>query len=282
MKNKFARIEILYARESNIAVIFRRGPTQWLQVLKWNTETDEIISGQWFKGRIYPKKSDLSPCGNYMIYFAAKFQQEQKKYAWTAISKPPFLTAIALWKKQNTFDGGGLFESSHSIYLNHKKENAIPEKDSNIKNLHITLNETQEPQIYDMESVKMKRDGWRWSKEKRSNTNEADIQISKTVDENTAIIHAGNKLKNHLYQWHCYIKHKDKLFRFDEYANIDTNQNQRILLSKDGCIYAIDKIENMKDAKDTKELLDNKHIRLIADLNNNKPYRMEALAEAQE
>lgn len=50
---------------------------------------------------------------------------------------------------------------------------------------------TKFPQVYDMESVKMKRDGWRWSKEKLTNTNEADIEISKIVNENTSIIHAG-------------------------------------------------------------------------------------------
>jgi len=124
----FARIKMLHARKVNTTVIFRRGPSKWVQVLKWNTETDEIVEGQWFNGRIYTEKSDLSPYGNYMIYFAAKFKAEKNEYTWTAISKPPYLTAIALWKKEDTFDGGGLFESTRKISLNHRKEEAKVEK----------------------------------------------------------------------------------------------------------------------------------------------------------
>ena len=57
--------------------------------------------GQWFKGRIYEKRCDLSPDGTKLIYFAQKINTRtlndpKYSYAWTAISRPPYLTALAL------------------------------------------------------------------------------------------------------------------------------------------------------------------------------------------
>jgi hypothetical protein len=53
--------------------------------------------GQWFKGRIYERRCDLAPSGEKLIYFAAKYRSPL--YTWTAVSRPPFLTALLLWPK---------------------------------------------------------------------------------------------------------------------------------------------------------------------------------------
>lgn len=108
-----ARLFMIFARRSPTAVIFRRGPSKWVQLIKWNTATDLFESGQWFNGRIYERRSDLSPDGSLLIYFAQKIsarsmQDAEYTYAWTAISRPPFLTALALWPKGDCWHGGGL------------------------------------------------------------------------------------------------------------------------------------------------------------------------------
>src|SRR5262249_44260463 len=36
---------------------------------------------------------------------------------WTAISKPPYLTALALWNEVGTYGGGGYFEDNHTVCL---------------------------------------------------------------------------------------------------------------------------------------------------------------------
>ncbi len=58
-----ARLFIIVARKSHAAVIFRRGPAKWVQLIKWNTKTDTFEAGQWFHGRIYERRCDLSPDG---------------------------------------------------------------------------------------------------------------------------------------------------------------------------------------------------------------------------
>jgi hypothetical protein len=91
---------VLLARNAGAGVILRRGPTDWWRVTLWDTRRDRFERGQWFRGRMYPDKCDLSPDGKLFIYFAGKFRprEEDKGYGrtWTAVSRPPYLTALAL------------------------------------------------------------------------------------------------------------------------------------------------------------------------------------------
>lgn len=112
------RLYVVLAREANRAVVFRRGPSKWVQLLLWHTDTDEFQEGQWFKGRIYERRSDLSPNGKLLVYFAA--DHKEGYFSWTAVSKPPFLTALALWPKGDCWGGGGLFENETELQLNHR------------------------------------------------------------------------------------------------------------------------------------------------------------------
>lgn len=113
---------VILARDAPIGVIFRRGPTIWTQVIRWNIATDTFDAGQWFKGRIYERRCDLSPSGEKLIYFAAKYYlpdlDSSYRNSWTAISKVPYLTALALWPNMGTYHGGGLFASENEIWLN--------------------------------------------------------------------------------------------------------------------------------------------------------------------
>jgi hypothetical protein len=88
--------------------------------LLWNRKTDEITLGQWFKGTIYELRSDLSPNGKYMIYFAAKRAIGVNPETWTAISITPYLKALALYPNGLTYCGGGLFIGEDTYWLQHR------------------------------------------------------------------------------------------------------------------------------------------------------------------
>ena len=116
------RLYVILAREAPIGVIFRRGPSKRIQVIHWNTTTDIFTPGQWFHGRIRERQCDLSPDGTKMIYFAEKYsahslRDDEYTYSWTAISKPPYLTALALWPCGTSGGGGGLFLSNTEVRL---------------------------------------------------------------------------------------------------------------------------------------------------------------------
>jgi hypothetical protein len=114
------RLYAILARKAPIALVFRRGPSRQVLLTLWHTDTDNFHEGQWLKGRIYERRCDLSPSGKLLIYFAASYKQPY--YSWTAISKPPFLTALALWPKGDGWGGGGLFNSENEILLNHRSD----------------------------------------------------------------------------------------------------------------------------------------------------------------
>ncbi|MGZ3459202.1 MAG: hypothetical protein ACXU86_11955 [Archangium sp.] len=120
----------ILASEAPAAVLLRRGPTDQVELIRWDTAGDTFERGQWFHGRIYERRSDLSPDGTLFIYFAAKHgaQQRASDYTetWTAISRPPWFTALTLWPKGDCWDGGGRFDTEHSrrdgtysLHLNH-------------------------------------------------------------------------------------------------------------------------------------------------------------------
>src|SRR5215207_8893741 len=100
-KTSHCHLFVILARDVNKAVIFRRGPRLWTQLILWDTNTDTFTEGQWFKGTLYLQRCALSPDGSKMIYFAAKHYKKPSistspySDTWTAISRPPYFTALA-------------------------------------------------------------------------------------------------------------------------------------------------------------------------------------------
>ena len=114
-----ARLHVLLASKAPTGVVFRRGPANTVCTLGWNRETDQFELGQWFRGRIYERRADLSADGRYLIYFARGGRRHQEtKGSWTAVSRAPWLHAITLYGKGDCWQGGGLFTSNRRFWLN--------------------------------------------------------------------------------------------------------------------------------------------------------------------
>lgn len=130
--NPSTRIFVLIARKTRVGVIFRRGPSSQVLLIKWNLERDIFETGQWFKGRVYERRCDLSPEGDMLLYFAANWRKPYR--SWSAISRPPFFTALALWPKGDGWGGGGQFLSRDCIELNHRKSEMTLAHDFSLPN----------------------------------------------------------------------------------------------------------------------------------------------------
>jgi len=114
-----ARLHVLLASKSPRAVILRKGPTNAVCSILWDRSNDGFSIGQWLHGRIYERRSDLSPDGKYMIYFArGGGLKSPTKGSWTAISQAPWLRAISLHGNGSCWLGGGLFLSPKKYWLN--------------------------------------------------------------------------------------------------------------------------------------------------------------------
>ncbi|PLP97268.1 hypothetical protein CYJ10_28575 [Cupriavidus pauculus] len=157
-----ARIHILMARDAQTAVVIRRGPTRWTALIGWNRKRDTFEVGQWFNARIFDRRSDLSPDGRFLIYFAlnGKWKSEVKG-AYTAISRAPYLKAETLLAKGDTWHGGGLFVNEKDYWLNDGYGHKVVRDESQARRTK-TYPWPEFPPIghTNLYEVRLQRDGW--------------------------------------------------------------------------------------------------------------------------
>ena len=115
------RLSVFLSRRSPVGVLLRRGPSAWAQLIHWERTSDAFTPGQWFHGRVYERRCDLSPDGRLFVYFAAKHGRRQRDddigEAWTAVSRPPYFTALCLWENAGSWYGGGVFRTDRKLEL---------------------------------------------------------------------------------------------------------------------------------------------------------------------
>lgn len=98
MTPAYARLHVLLARDTRIALVIRHGARRSVCTLLWDREKDTFTLGQWMGGRIDVETCDLSPSGRHFIYAAKKsvpglYSTDQ----WTAVSRTPYLKAVAFY-----------------------------------------------------------------------------------------------------------------------------------------------------------------------------------------
>lgn len=123
------RLAVFLSRRAPVGVILRRGPSAWAQLIHWDRTSDRFTPGQWFRGRVYERRCDLSPDGRLFVYFAAKYGAARRGSrhgvdgvdgvgeTWTAISRPPYFTALALWSNLGAWYGGGVFRGDGTVLI---------------------------------------------------------------------------------------------------------------------------------------------------------------------
>src|SRR6266487_2292851 len=131
-----ARLFVILARKASKGVILRRGLSKWVELILWHTRSDTFDHGQWFHGRIYERACDLSPDGSMFLYFGSKYHLQKWApstqnydpsilYEWTAISKPPYFTALAMWPHTPLESFGGVFLDNRKVVLRGSSERPI-------------------------------------------------------------------------------------------------------------------------------------------------------------
>lgn len=101
------------AAEAPVVAVMRRGPTDWWHLGRWDTERDIFESGAWFRGALYPQKCDLSPDGRWLAYSALKVGPSWPAGSiYEAISRLPWLEALAAWEAGTTYTRGFHFDPS--------------------------------------------------------------------------------------------------------------------------------------------------------------------------
>jgi hypothetical protein len=105
------------ATRAPIVAVLRRGPSDWSHVGKWDVAHGRYQSGAWLRGNLYPQRCDLSPDGRWFCYFTLKGAARWKAGStYVAISRLPWLTALAAWGTCGTWTRGAHFVEDRSIW----------------------------------------------------------------------------------------------------------------------------------------------------------------------
>ncbi|WP_375228033.1 hypothetical protein [Roseobacter sp. S98] len=104
------RLHLFFATENDRAVILRQGPSKQWRMILWHRDTDRFEDGQWLKQKVWPGRCALSPDGANFIYFALDGHWKgPAEGAYSALSQPPYWTALSLFPCGDTWGGGGFF-----------------------------------------------------------------------------------------------------------------------------------------------------------------------------
>ena len=169
-----ARLHVFLAREAPTALILRRGPSKQVCTIGWDRTDDTFQLGQWLKGRIYEHRCDLSPDGRHFLYMASKQQDWNKPdraTAWTAVSRAPYLKAVAFWEQDSTYGGGGQFLGDRLTYRD-DVQSGVLEGPANLS--HPSLPYLWNDIHLEKYHFRLRREGWQKRDARSSDTN-ADL-----------------------------------------------------------------------------------------------------------
>jgi hypothetical protein len=208
-----ARVHPILARKADTAVIIRRGPSKSVCTMLWDRRNDTFKLGQWLRGRIYERRCDMSPDGKHFIYFAMNGKWSSPvKGSWTAISRAPYLKALALWPWGDCWNGGGLFLSDSRFWLNNHWYDEATEVTDTIGSLGKKL--VQEPgcpfdENYGGEcpSVyyhRLQRDGWKLLRKESPSSEGRVVMFEKPLPSGWVLEKSAHASINHPVGSGCY------------------------------------------------------------------------------
>ncbi|MEP7055521.1 MAG: hypothetical protein ABI912_09765 [Actinomycetota bacterium] len=111
------RIFCIPATRAPVLAVIRRGPSNWSHVGVWDIDRPAYEPGSWLRGHIYPQRCDLSPDGRWFSYFAiAGHADWALGTTYIAISRLPWLQALAAWGTAGTWTRGAQFENDRELW----------------------------------------------------------------------------------------------------------------------------------------------------------------------
>jgi hypothetical protein len=105
---------VLTAAAAPVAVVLRRGPSRFAHVVRIDLDAGAVDHGAWLRGRLFPRRSALSPDGRLLGYLAHTARRPPWD-VYVAISRPPWLTALAAWHALTTYCEGCAFGADGSF-----------------------------------------------------------------------------------------------------------------------------------------------------------------------
>ena len=105
------------ATRAPIVAVLRRGPSDWSQVSRWDTAAGSVEPGAWIRANLFPQRCDLSPDGRWFTYFTLRASARWAAGpTYVAVSRLPWLTALAAWGTAGTWTRGIHFTDDPRVF----------------------------------------------------------------------------------------------------------------------------------------------------------------------
>lgn len=93
--------------DARIAVVIQKQPKKWWLLGRWDLINGRYEEGAWFRGTLYPQRCDVSVGGRWFSYFALKYGSQWAAGGnYVAVSRLPWLNALAAWRESGTWSRG--------------------------------------------------------------------------------------------------------------------------------------------------------------------------------
>jgi hypothetical protein len=248
MKKVPARIHVILARKARVAIIIRRGPTRSVCTVAWDLKTDTFKLGQWLRGRIYERRCDLSPDGKHFIYFTLNGKWDSETGgSQTVISKVPYLKAIGLWANGSGWNGGGLFMSDNTFWLNSQwyREQAEMRKPPKMEKLkEFPFKESYGGECPGVYYHRLQRDGWKVVRDETGKGDDYIRVFEKELPKGWVLEKSAHATINHQIGKGCYFDTHRLIHRANgtvlefpgwEWADLD---RYRVVWAEKGMLHA--------------------------------------------
>jgi len=100
-----------------VAAVIQTLPRKWWRLGRWDLVSGKYEEGAWFRGKLFPQRCDVSPDGRWFSYFAFKNDSDWPAGStYNAISRLPWLKALAAWEEYGTWSRGQYFVSNPNVW----------------------------------------------------------------------------------------------------------------------------------------------------------------------
>ncbi|HET7343342.1 MAG TPA: hypothetical protein VFL90_17880, partial [Methylomirabilota bacterium] len=105
------------AARAPVVAVLRRGPSDWTHVGRWDVASGVYEPGAWIRASVYAQRCDISPDGRWLCTMTLKGRARWPLgMTYVAISRLPWLTALAAWSTQGTWSRGAHFVEDPAVW----------------------------------------------------------------------------------------------------------------------------------------------------------------------
>lgn len=109
------RLYCILATEVPVALVFRRGPSDWFQLLRWWFDKGVVEPGVWVHKKLFPRRCDLSADGELLLFYLCGGVKGFYR-VYCGISKSPWLHPLTSWDEGDTWGRGWCFVAGSTLH----------------------------------------------------------------------------------------------------------------------------------------------------------------------